>query len=100
MVDPASLPSPVPERGDNDPFKPRMTDSAAVSKWRKRMKTAEAQEIDKQRAPTSERVNADVRTHRIMDRMLVRGASKVLCVGLWNAVAFNVLRWLALAPIS
>ncbi|MBI3785669.1 MAG: transposase [Deltaproteobacteria bacterium] len=95
-----TLYGPVPERGENDPFKLLMTDTAAVTKWRKRMKTAAAQEIYKQRAPTSERVNADVRTHRTMDRMLVRGASKVLCVGLWNAIAFNVLRWLALAPIS
>lgn len=77
-----------------------MTDSAAVSQWRKRMKTIEAQAIYKQRAPLSERVNADVRTHRTLDRMLVRGTSKVLCVAVWNALAFNLLRWLALAPIS
>jgi hypothetical protein len=95
-----TLYGPVPERCGNDPFKPLMTDSEAVSKWRKRMKTTAAQEIYKQRAPTSERVNADVRTYRTMDRMLVRGGSKVLCVALWNALAFNLLRWLALAPIS
>ena len=95
-----TLYGPVPERGQNDPFKALMTDSAAVSQWRKRMKTTAAQEIYKQRAPTSERVNADVRTYRTMDRMLVRGAGKVLCVALWNALAFNLLRWLALAPIS
>lgn len=95
-----TLYGPVPERGGNDPFKPLMTDSAAVSKWRKRMKTPAAQAIYKQRAPTSERVNADVRTYRTMDRMLVRGVSKVLCVGLWNAIAFNLLRWFVLAPIN
>lgn len=95
-----TLYGPVPARGANDRFMPLMTDSAAVSTWRKRMKTTAAQEIYKQRAPTSERVNADVRTYRTMDRMLVRGVSKVLCVGLWNAIAFNVLRWFTLAPIS
>jgi hypothetical protein len=95
-----TLYGPVPERGQNDPFKALMTDSAAVSQWRKRMKTTAAQEIYKRRAPTSERVNADVRTYRTMDRMLVRGAGKVLCVALWNVLAFNLLRWLALAPIS
>ena len=95
-----TLYGPVPERCGNDPFKPLMTDSEAVSKWRKRMKTPAAKEIYKQRAPTSERVNADVRTYRTMDRMLVRGVSKVLCVGLWNAIAFNLLRWFALAPIN
>ena len=90
----------MPERCGNDPFQPLRTDSEAVSQWRKRMKSTVAQEIYKQRAPTSERVNADVRTYRTMDRMLVRGARKVLAVGLWNAIAFNLLRWFALAPIS
>lgn len=77
-----------------------MTDSAAVSAWRKRMGTAEAKEIYKEHAPSSEPVNADVRTYRTMDRMLVRGTGKVLCVALWNALALNLMRWFALAPIS
>ena len=90
----------VPERHGHDPFKPQMTDSAAVSAWRKRMSTEEAKEIYKERSATSERVNADVRTYRTMDRMLVRGAAKVLCVALWNALALNLMRWFALAPIG
>lgn len=90
----------VPARNGKDPFTPQMTDSAAVSAWRKRMGTAAAKEIYKERAPTSERVNADVRTYRTMDRMLVRGTGKVLCVALWNALALNLMRWFALAPIS
>ena len=90
----------VPGRHGHDPFKPQMTDSAAVSAWRKRMSTEEAKEIYKERSATSERVNADVRTYRTMDRMLVRGAGKVLCVALWNALALNLMRWFALAPIS
>jgi transposase len=51
-------------------------------------------------APTSERANADLRTYRTMDRMLARGAAKVLCVVLWNALALNLMRWFALAAIS
>jgi hypothetical protein len=90
----------VPERDGKDPFQPQITDSAAVSAWRTRMGTAAAKEIYKQRAPTSERVNADVRTYRTMDRMLVRGAGKVLCVALWNALALNLMRWFALASSS
>ena len=35
-----------------------------------------------------------------MDRMLVRGAGKVLCVALWNALALNLMRWFALASSS
>jgi transposase len=90
----------VPERSGKDPFKPQMTDSAAVSAWRKRMSSDEAKEIYKERSATSERVNADVRTYRTMDRMLVRGAGKVLCVALWNALALNLMRWFALASIT
>ena len=90
----------VPERWGQDPFKTQMTDSVAVSAWRKRMGTEEAKEIYKERSPTCERVNADVRTYRTMDRMLVRGAGKVLCVALWNALALNLMRWFVLAPIS
>lgn len=86
-----TLYAPVSARGDEDPYQPRPRDSAAARQWRERMSTPEAKEIYKQRAPTSERVNADVRTHRTLDRLLVRGLSKVTCVALWNAVAFNLL---------
>jgi hypothetical protein len=55
------------------------------------MSTTEAKDIYKQRAATSERVTADVRTHRTLDRLLVRGLSKVTCVALWNAIVFNLL---------
>jgi len=89
----------VPERHGVDHFATQPSDSAAVSAWRKRMQTDEAKEIYKQRSSTIERVNADVRTYRTMDRMLVRGTGKVLCVALWNAVAFNLMRWFVLAPI-
>jgi hypothetical protein len=36
-------------------------------------------------------VNADLRAHRTLDRLLVRGLGKVTCVVLWNAIAFNLL---------
>jgi hypothetical protein len=90
----------VVERWGKDPFKPQMTDSVAVSALRTRMGSEEGKEIYKERAQLSERVNADVRTYRTMDRMLVRGAGKILCVALWNALALNLMRWFVLAPIS
>jgi transposase/ribosomal protein L34 len=91
----------VPVRaGKDDPFQPEMTDSAAVSAWRQRMGSKAGQAIYKDRSATSERVNADVRTYRTLDRMVVRGTAKVLCVALWNALALNFMRWFALAPIS
>ena len=87
-----ALYAPVAARGEEDPYKPRPNDSASARRWRERMSTPEAKEIYKQRAATSERVNADVRTHRTLDRLLVRGLTKVTCVVLWNAIAFNLLR--------
>ncbi|MCK6555804.1 transposase [Candidatus Binatia bacterium] len=90
----------VPGRRGQAPFQAQMADSAAVSAWRRRMGTARAREIYKQRAPTAERVNADVRTYRTMDRMVVRGVGKVLCVALWNALALNLVRWFALTAVS
>lgn len=91
-----TLYAPVASRLANvDPHQPRERDSEAKRIWRQRMATPEAQEIYKLRAPTSERVHADVRTHRTLDRLLVRGVSKVTCVVLWNAIAFNLLRTLS-----
>jgi len=90
----------VVERCGKDPFKPQMTDSVAVSALRKRMGSEAGQEIYKERAQLSERVNADVRTYRTMDRMLVRGVGKILCVALWNALALNLMRWFALTSSS
>jgi hypothetical protein len=90
----------VVDRHGRDRFKPQLNDSAAVSALRKRMSSEEGKQLYKLRSQTSERVNGDVRTYRTMDRMLVRGTTKVLCVALWNALALNLMRWFALAPIS
>jgi hypothetical protein len=95
-----TLYGPVVDRYGQAPFTPKMTDSQAVAQWRKRMATVEAQEIYRERAEYSEHVNADVKTHRTLDRMLVRGANKVLSVALWNALAYNVLRWITLGGSS
>jgi len=92
-----TLYGPVVERWGQDPFAPKLTDSVALAEWRKRMGTTQAQEIYRDRAQYSERVNADVKTQRTLDRMLVRGTNKVLCVALWNALAYNILRWITLA---
>ena len=41
------------------------------------------------------RVNADLKSKRTLGQFLVRGSDKVLCVVLWNALAYNILRWLS-----
>jgi len=75
--------------------RPRRRDSAAQAAWRARMDTDDAKVVYRQRASTAETVNADLRCWRGLDRIRVRGKSKVRTVAMWSAVTYNVLRWLA-----
>ena len=68
-------------------------DSEAVREWKTRMNSAEGKQIYKQRAATSETVNADLRTYRGLTQILVRGLNKSQCVALWCALAYNVLHF-------
>jgi len=68
-------------------------DSEAVRAWKKRMASEEGKEIYKQRAATSETVNADLRTYRGLTQILVRGLDKSRCVALWCALAYNVMHF-------
>jgi hypothetical protein len=90
-----TLYGPVVERWGQDPHATKMTDSVARAAWRKRMATVKAKEIYKERAQYTERVNADLKTKRTLSQFLVRGSEKVLCVVLWNALAYNLLHWLS-----
>ena len=74
-------------------YQPKPSDSEAQAAWRRRMGTAEAKEIYRERAATIETVNADLKTHRGMDRFQVRGLDKVKCVALWCALAYNVMHF-------
>lgn len=76
-----------------DPYQPKPTDPPGVAAWRRRMGLPEAKAIYKERAATAETVNADLRVWRGLDRMGVRGSGKVLCVALWAAIAYNLMRW-------
>lgn len=89
--------SPVqPSKKDGvDPHEPKKGDSPEVIAWRKRMATDVAKEIYKERAATAETTNADLRIHRALDRLQVRTLPKVLCIVLWSAVAYNILRLIA-----
>jgi transposase len=68
-------------------------DSEAVREWKRRMGSEEGKEIYKQRAATSETVNADLRTYRGLTQILVRGLDKSRCVALWCALAYNVMHF-------
>lgn len=83
----------APRRSDVDPSKPKEGDGPGVAAWRRRMGTERGKAIYKDRATIAERTNADLRTWRALDRISVKGASKVLCVALWSAMAFNLMRW-------
>jgi hypothetical protein len=89
--------APVMDKSDEvDPHAPRPNDTAAVAAWRQRMATDEAKETYKERAATAETVNGDLRM-RTLDRLLVRGASKVTCIALWAALTYNLMHWIAVA---
>ena len=74
-------------------LEPRAGDSEAVRAWKQRMASAEGKEIYKQRAATSETVNADLRTWRGLGRLTVRGLAKARCVALWCALAYNIMHF-------
>lgn len=76
-----------------DEYQPRATDSDAVNAWRTRMGADETKEIYKQRAATSETINADLKTHRGLVQLTVRGIAKARCVALWCALAYNLMRF-------
>ena len=75
-----------------DPLAAQPRDSAAIAEYRQRMASAQGQAIYRQRAATAETVNADLKTWRGLNRLLVRGLGKVLTVALWSALTYNLLR--------
>jgi transposase len=85
-------PVPKPRKEGIDPHARKREDTDATAAWRARMGTDEAKETYKLRAATAETTNADLRCHRGVDRLLVRGPGKVTSVLLWAALAYNLLR--------
>jgi hypothetical protein len=74
-------------------LEPRPADTAAVLAWKERMAAEEGKEIYRQRAATSETVNADLRSYRGLTQITVRGLKKARCVALWCALAYNLLHF-------
>ncbi len=93
-------PLPKPKSAELDPHKPKRDDEAHVAAWRKRMGTETAKETYKLRASTSECTNADLRAHRGLQHMPVRGIEKALTVGLWMAITYNALLWIGSSAAS
>jgi Transposase DDE domain len=103
LQDRTTVYAPVPRPRDptRDPHSPVPGDRAAVAAWRRRMGTPEAQGLYKARAATAECVNAQARNRGLV-RLLVRGLAKVRAIALWQALAHNLMRTLALraAPVT
>jgi transposase len=98
----APVPEPRRKRGDDDTppvdkHQRKEGDSEAVAQWRSRMAGDEAKELYKQRAATAECVNALAR-NRGLQRMPVRGLSKVRAVAYLYALAHNLMRMARIAP--
>jgi transposase len=83
-----------PRSADVDPHQPKKDDTQQVAEWRQRMGTDEAKDIYKDRGSTAERTNADLRQHRGLRHLPVRGIEKTLMVGLWMAITYNALLWI------
>jgi len=75
-----------------DPLTPQPGDSPAIADYRQRMASVQGQAIYRQRAATAETVNADLKTWRGLDRLLLRGLDKVLTVAIWSALTYNLIR--------
>jgi transposase len=84
---------PKPARNPNNrrqELKPKPGDSDAILAWKQRMDSEAGKNIYKERAATSETVNADLRTYRGLVPLTVRGLNKIKCVALWCALAYNL----------
>jgi transposase len=85
--------APLPKGKDGQPVTASRWDTPGTTAWRKRMQTAEAKEIYKQRAPTSERPNAEFQERLGLRSFAVRGLRRTRCVALWTALAYNVIHF-------
>lgn len=89
----------VPPTKPRDPEKidqryvAKPTDSVAQAKWRETMGTEQAKTIYKQRASTIETGNADLKTHRGLGQLGVKGLGKAKSIALWCALAYNLLHF-------
>lgn len=75
---------------ERDPHARKPNDTDRTFAWRTRMATEEAKAIYKDRAATAERVNADLREHRGLTKLRVRGLDRVRPVILLMVLAYNL----------
>jgi hypothetical protein len=86
---------PKPAKNPNNrghELEPKPGDSEAVQAWKRRMDSEQGKKTYRQRASTSETINAELRSHGLSP-FTVRGLSKIKCVVLWSALAYNVMHF-------
>jgi transposase len=74
-------------------LQPKPGDSEAILAWKQRMSDPAVNTIYKERASTSETVNADLRSHRGLVPLTVRSLPKIRCVALWCALGYNLMHF-------
>jgi hypothetical protein len=74
-------------------FEPRPGDSDAMLAWRQRMGSEAGQAVYRERGATVETVNGDLKAHRGLVQLTVRGLPKARCVALWCALAYNLMHF-------
>lgn len=85
-------PVPTPRREGIDPHARKPGDTDLTAAWRARMATSEAKKIYVERGATIETINADLRAHRGLQHLPVRGRTKARALALLHALTFNLLR--------
>ena len=68
-------------------------DGPGVHAWRERMRTRRAKELLRQRSGIAETPNAELKAHRALDRLLVRGLAKTTSVILLGAIVYNLMHF-------
>lgn len=89
----APPPKPKDPKEEGKQYEPKPTDSPAQADWRRRMGGDEGKSVYRQRGATSETVNADLKQHRGLVQLTVRGLAKAKCVALLCALAYNLLHF-------
>lgn len=85
--------APLPKGKGGQPVTCSRWDTANTTKWRQRMQSDAAKETYKQRAPASERPNAEFQERLGLRSFAVRGLARVRCVALWTALAYNLIHF-------
>ena len=86
------IPLPINRKGEAA-TRSQPGDGPGVEQWRARMQTDEAKAKLKQRGGIAETPNAELKTQRGLDRMLVQGIEKVKNVVLMAAVVYNFVHF-------